>query len=51
MGLSYRYSGAGIVGSALAVDEKVVHMAFFSVAEAEASGNMAGTSMRRNFRI
>jgi hypothetical protein len=51
MGWSYRYSGAGIVGSALAVDEKVVHMAFFSVAEAEVSGNMAGTSMRRNFRI
>lgn len=51
MGWSYRYSGAGIVGSALAVDEKIVHMAFFSVAEAEVSGNMAGTSMRRNFRI
>jgi hypothetical protein len=51
MGWSYRYSGAGIVGSVLAVDEKVVHMAFFSVAEAEVSGNMAGTSMRRNFRI
>ena len=51
MGWSYRYSGAGIVGSALAVDEKVVHMAFFSVAEAEVSGSMAGTSMRRNFRI
>ncbi|MCX6569909.1 MAG: hypothetical protein NT006_00545 [Candidatus Aminicenantes bacterium] len=51
MGWSYRYSGAGIVGSALAVDEKVVHMAFFSVAEAEVSGNMAGTGMRRNFRI
>lgn len=51
MGWSFRYSGAGIVGSALAVDEKVVHMAFFSVAEAEVSGSMAGTSMRRNFRI
>jgi hypothetical protein len=51
MGWAYRYSGAGIVGSALAVDEKVVHMAFFSVDEAEATGNMAGTSRRRNFRI
>jgi hypothetical protein len=51
MGWSYRYAGAGIVGSALAVDEKVVHMAFFSVAEAETSGNMAGSGMRRNFRI
>ena len=51
MGWSYRYSGTGIVGSALAVDEKVVHMAFFSVAEAEVSGNMAGTSRRRSFCI
>lgn len=51
LGWAYRYAGPGIVGSALAVDEKVVHMAFFSVAEAEASGSMAGTSMRRNFRI
>jgi hypothetical protein len=51
MGWSYRYSGAGIVGSALAVDEKVVHMAFFSVDEAEATGNMAGTARRRSFCI
>ena len=51
LGWSYRYSGAGIVGSALAVDEKVVHMAFFSVAEAEVSGDMAGTNMRRHFRV
>jgi hypothetical protein len=51
LGWSYRYSGAGIVGSALSVDEKVVHMAFFSVDEAEATGNMAGTNMRRSFRI
>jgi hypothetical protein len=51
LGWSYRYSGAGIVGSALSVDEKVVHMAFFSVDEAEATGNMAGTARRRGFRI
>jgi len=51
LGWSYRYSGAGIVGSALAVDEKVVHMAFFSVAEAEVSEDMAGTTQRRKFRL
>jgi len=51
MGWSYRYSGTGIVGSALAVDEKIVHMAFFSTSEAESSGYMAGTSQRRGFRI
>ncbi len=51
MGWSYRYSGAGIVGSALTVDENIVHVAFFSVAEAEAAGNMAGTSRRRSFCI
>jgi len=51
LGWSYRYSGNGIVGSALAVDEKVVHMAFFSVTEAESSGHMAGTSQRRGFRL
>ena len=51
LGWSYRFSGAGIVGSALAVDEKVVHMAFFSITEAEASGDMAGSNERRKFRL
>jgi hypothetical protein len=50
-GWSYRFSAPGVVGSALTFNEKVVHMAFFSVDEAEASGHMAGTSMRRNFRL
>jgi hypothetical protein len=54
LGWSYRYAGAGIVGSALAFNDKVVHMAFFSIDEAQGAedpGNMAGTRMRRNFRI
>jgi hypothetical protein len=51
LGWSYRFSAPGVVGSALAVDEKLIHMAFFSVDEAEASGNMAGTSRRRSFCI
>ena len=51
LGWSCRYAGPGIVGSALSVNEKIVHMAFFSVAEAESSTNMAGTRARRGFRI
>ena len=49
-GWSYRFSAPGVVGSALTFNEKVVHMAFFSVVEAEATGNMAGTGRRRSFR-
>jgi len=54
LGWSYRYAGPGIVGSALAYNENVVHMAFFSIDEAEAAqdpGSMAGSRMRRNFRV
>ena len=55
LGWSYRYAGPGVVGSALAFNDKVVHMAFFSVDEAggraEDVGNMAGSRMRRNFRV
>ena len=54
LGWSYRYAGPGIVGSALAFNDKVVHMAFFGVDEAEAAqdpGGMAGSRIRRNFRV
>jgi hypothetical protein len=54
LGWSYRYAGAGIVGSALAFNDKVVHMAFFGVDEAglaEDPGGMAGTGTRRGFRV
>jgi len=54
LGWSYRYAGPGIVGSALAFNDKVVHMAFFGIDEAEAAqdpGSMAGSRMRRNFRV
>ena len=54
LGWSYRYAGPGIVGSALAFNEKVVHMAFFGVDEAgvaEDPGGMAGTRMRRGFCV
>ena len=54
LGWSYRYAGPGVVGSALAFNDKVVHMAFFSVEEAERMedpGSMAGSRVRRNFRL
>jgi len=54
LGWSYRYAGPGVVGSALAFNEKVVHMAFFSVDEAERmedQGSMAGSRMRRSFLV
>jgi hypothetical protein len=51
MGWHFRYSGNKMVGSALAVEEKVVHMAFFRIDEAEKAGSMAGLRSRRGFRI
>jgi hypothetical protein len=54
LGWSYRYAGSGIVGSALAFNDKVVHMAFFDIDEAgpaEEPGGMAGTRTRRGFCI
>jgi hypothetical protein len=51
MGWHFRYSGKKMVGSALAVDAKVVHMAFFRIDEAEKAGPMAGMRSRRGYRI
>lgn len=51
MGLDVRFEGKGLVGSALVVDDKLVHMAFFSVTDSEKAGNMAGPSRRRSFRF
>ena len=51
LGSDYRYEGKSIVGSALAVDGQVVHMAFFRVTESDRTGNMADTRQRRRFRI
>jgi len=51
LGAYYRYAGKGMVGSALAADDAVVHTAFFSLDEAEAAGPMAGMKSRRNFRL
>jgi len=54
LGWAYRYAGPEVVGSALAVDESVVHMAFFSLADGERMedpGGMAGSRTRRGFVV
>ena len=51
MGQDVRLDGKGIVGSALVVEEKLIHMAFFSATDSEKAGNMAGAGRRRSFRI
>jgi hypothetical protein len=55
LGWAYRYAGPDIVGSALAVDESVVHMAFFSLDGTEGAatdpGGMAGPRSRRGFVV
>lgn len=54
LGWSFRYQGPGVVGSALAFNEKAVHMAFFSVDEAEGledPGPLASSRVRRGFRV
>jgi hypothetical protein len=50
-GRDLRFTGDKLVGSALAVEEHVVHMAFFRVTEAEKAGHMEGMGRRRSFRI
>ena len=52
LGSSLRYEGRGVIGSALAVNDKVIHMAFFrtSGTEGERVGEMAEYSSRRRFR-
>ncbi|MBN1939927.1 MAG: hypothetical protein JW843_10095 [Candidatus Aminicenantes bacterium] len=51
LGKDFRYTGPQMVGSTLAVDDAVIHMAFFRLTEAEKAGNMAGPSRRRMFII
>jgi len=50
-GHDFRYEGKTIVGSALAVDGQVVHLAFFRVGEADKSGDLASTRRRIRFRL
>jgi hypothetical protein len=50
MGSDFRYTGKKVIGSALAVEDHVVHTAFFRASETEIAGRMAGASRRRGFR-
>lgn len=50
-GHDYRYESKAVVGSALAVDEKVIHLAFFRVRDSDKSGEMASTRRRVRFRL
>jgi hypothetical protein len=50
MSSDFRDMGKKIIGSALAVDDRDVHMVFFRTTEAEIAGRMAGVSRRRGVR-
>ena len=49
-GWDYRFEGKELVGSALKVGKKVVHLAFFRITESEKAGKIAGYRRRRRFR-
>jgi hypothetical protein len=50
-GTDYRYEANSIVGSALAVGDHVIHLAFFRVTESDRTGEIAGARQRRRFRV
>lgn len=50
-GFDYRFEGIDKVGSALVVQEEVIHTAFFKVSKEEKAGKMARYKRRRGYRI
>jgi len=50
LGYDYRFEGKEKVGTALVHEDKVIHMAFFTLAESDKIGWMAGMSQRRRNR-
>jgi hypothetical protein len=52
LGTSLRYEGRDVIGSALAVEGRIAHMAFFqaSAKEGDRVENMASPNLRRRFR-
>lgn len=50
-GWDYRFEGKLMVGSGLAAEDKVIHLAFFRVTESEKAGSMAGLRRRKGFRV
>jgi len=54
LGDSLRYEGRGVIGSALALDEAVIHMAFFGTDAGEPgrkAEDMAALGARRRYRL
>ncbi len=49
-GSDYRYDGANLVGSALKVDKKIIHAAFFVISESEKTGDISSARRRSRFR-
>ncbi len=49
-GDDYRFEGKDKVGSALVVEQEVIHMAFFKVSKEDQTGRMSGYKRRRMFR-
>jgi hypothetical protein len=50
-GKDYRFEGEKVVGSALKLEKKVIHMAFFAVGESDKTGHMSGYRRRTGYRI
>jgi hypothetical protein len=50
LGWDYRFEAPGRVGSALVVENDVIHMAFFFITTSEKIGNMSGFRSRRGYR-
>lgn len=50
-GFDYRFEGEDKVGSALVVDNEIIHMAFFRTTKEEQTGRMSGYKRRRGYRI
>lgn len=51
LGWDYRFEAPKKVGSALASDDAVIHMAFFAIEEGEKVGNMSSFIRRRGYRV
>ena len=51
LGEDYRFEGPGKVGSALVVENQVIHMAFFKIGQNEKIDPMSGYGDRRRYRI
>ncbi len=49
-GSDYRYEGENLVGSALKVDKKIIHAAFFAMSESEKTGDISSARRRSRFR-